>query len=73
MNGYTPLHLAIKGVDSFKSVRPIRYLLIKGAKTDIKDKKGNLPFDLIKDIRDWDLAKEAKFLLVIIYFIILLK
>ena len=64
MNGYTPLHLAIKGVDAFRSVRPIRYLLIKGARTDIRDKNGNLPIDLISSIRDWDFQKEVKFLIV---------
>ncbi len=30
----------------------IRYLLLKGARTDIKDKQGRLPRDFVKDIKN---------------------
>lgn len=33
--GFTPLHLAIKSVGELKSTRPVRALLLKGAKRDI--------------------------------------
>jgi len=38
--GYTPLHIAVKGVDLNESCRPVRALLIKGADIDIIDNKG---------------------------------
>jgi len=38
VEGYTPLHLAVKSVDALKSTRPVRSLLIRGASRDIKDK-----------------------------------
>ena len=41
--GYTPLHLAIKTVDHVESTRPVRFLLIRGARTDIRDNRGRLP------------------------------
>jgi ankyrin repeat protein len=34
-DGFTPLHLAVKSVDIFNSCRPVRALLIKGARIDI--------------------------------------
>lgn len=56
--GYTPLHLAVKSVDLVNSSRPVRFLLIRGARTDIRDNKGRLPIDLVKDVRSKDLANE---------------
>jgi len=32
--GFTPLHLAIKSCDELKSTRPVRSLLLKGARRD---------------------------------------
>jgi len=45
-------------VDHVNSTRPVRFLLIRGARTDIRDNKGRLPRDLIKDIRNRDLVNE---------------
>jgi hypothetical protein len=39
MEGYTPLHLAVKSVEALRSVRPVRSLLIRGASRDIRDNK----------------------------------
>ena len=35
--GFTPLHLAIRSVDELKSTRPVRSLLLKGAKRSMKN------------------------------------
>ncbi len=48
--GYTPLHLAVKSVEGVDSTRPVRFLLVRGASTEIKDNKGRQPIDLAKDI-----------------------
>jgi ankyrin repeat protein len=45
--GQTALHLAVKNADSLSSTRCVRYLLIRGARTDIKDKKNKLAVDYI--------------------------
>lgn len=36
-DGYTPLHLAVKSVESLQSTRPVRSLLIRGASRNILD------------------------------------
>mmetsp|Transcript_15391 Transcript_15391/g.10778 ORF Transcript_15391/g.10778 Transcript_15391/m.10778 type:complete len:85 (+) Transcript_15391:1-255(+) len=41
LQGYTPLHLAIKSVGQLSSTRPVRALLLKGADRDAVDKDGN--------------------------------
>lgn len=58
LEGFTPLHLAVKSVDQLNSTRPVRYLLIRGARTDIRDKKNRLPSDLVKEIKNRDLQIE---------------
>ena len=45
------MHLAVRSVDALESCRPVRALLIKGASINISDKKGNLPFDYLRDIK----------------------
>ena len=50
VDGFTPLHLAVKSSEQLKSGRPMRALLMKGAPKDIRDKKGKLPIDLVNDI-----------------------
>ena len=62
--GYTPLHLAIKTVDHVDSTRPVRFLLVRGAKIDVRDKKGRLPLDLIKEVKNRDLAADLVKMLV---------
>lgn len=50
-NGFTPLHLAVQSVEGLKSTRPVRALLLKGAKRDSKDAKDRTPRELIgKDL-----------------------
>ena len=61
--GYTPLHLAVRSVDELESCRPVRSLLIKGARNDITDLKGRLPFDYVRDVKSRNLAKELRVLL----------
>jgi len=40
MDGFTPLHIAVKGSGELNSTRPVRTLLLNGAKRDVKDRKG---------------------------------
>lgn len=51
VDGYTPLHLAVKNIDQVLTTRFIRYLLLKGARTDLKDRRGKLPIDYTQDIK----------------------
>ena len=69
--GYTPLHLAIKIVDDIGSLRPVKALLIRGARKDIKDNWDRLPIDLIEEVENIDLANELKIMLVNFLFKIL--
>ncbi len=46
VEGYTPLHLAIKSVDQLRSTRPVRTLLVRGARRDARDNSGRLPSDI---------------------------
>ena len=48
--GYTPLHLAVKSVETLKSTRPVRALLMRGADREDKDNKGRKPVDLVPEI-----------------------
>lgn len=50
VEGYTPLHLAIKSVETLRSTRPVRSLLIRGASRLVKDKAGRRPVDLVEQI-----------------------
>jgi len=62
--GYTPLHLAVKSVENSGTTRPVRFLLLRGARTNIKDNKGKIPIDYVKDIRNADLQIELLRMLV---------
>ena len=44
------MHLAVRSVDAIDSCRPVRALLVKGARLDIRDSKGRVPFDYVKDV-----------------------
>lgn len=46
--GYTPLHLAVKSVAVLKSTRPVRTLLLKGAKRNVTNNLGEKPKDMIE-------------------------
>ena len=50
IDGYTPLHLAVKSSEQLKSGRPLRALLMRGASRNARDKRGNKPVDLVNDI-----------------------
>ena len=61
--GFTPLHLAVRSVGNLESCRPVRSLLIKGAKTEIRDSTGRKPADYICEAPE-DFQDELLFLLV---------
>ena len=46
-DGFTPLHLAVKSVDTVESTRPVRFLLIRGADKFVADNANNTPLDLV--------------------------
>ena len=46
-SGYTPLHLAVKSVESLRSTRPVRALLLKGADRNAKDLQGLSPIEMV--------------------------
>jgi palmitoyltransferase ZDHHC13/17 len=50
IDGFTPLHLAVKSTDSLKHTRPVKALLIRGASRTVKDRQDRMPCDLIKEI-----------------------
>lgn len=60
VEGYTPLHLAIKSVEQLRSTRPVRTLLVRGARRDAKDKTGRLPVDLLDQINDDIIRQELR-------------
>lgn len=61
--GYTPLHLAVRSVDAIESCRPVRALLIKGARIDVKDYKGRMPFDYLREVKSKVFQRELVSLL----------
>ena len=50
--GYTPLHLAVKSVEQLRSTRPVRTLLVRGAKRDSLDNLKRTPVELVDQITD---------------------
>lgn len=58
LDGYTPLHLAVKSCEELKSSRPVRALLFKDAPFDIPDFKNRLPIDLTEEITTSHLKQE---------------
>ena len=47
LDGKTPLHLAVAGVDDAEVTRFVKLLTMRGAALDIKDNDGNIPIDLV--------------------------
>jgi ankyrin repeat protein len=43
IEGYTALHLAVKSVEQLRSTRPVKTLLIRGARRDAQDNMGRTP------------------------------
>ena len=62
--GLTPLHLAVKSAGMLKTSRPVRLLLIRGERRDIKDKLGRKPIDLVEEVDFPMLAAELRDMLV---------
>ena len=54
----TPLHLAVKSVETLKNTRPVRALLIKGAPRDVTDNLDRKPIDLAEFITSENLKLE---------------
>jgi len=65
-DGYTPLHLAVKSVETVESTRPVRFLLIRGADKERRDKRGETPLDLVQngEVQTTHLANDLKKMLV---------
>lgn len=38
--GLTPLHLAVRSVESMKTTRLVRFVMLRGAEKELKDKNG---------------------------------
>jgi len=51
IDGYTALHLAIRSAEELESSRPVRALMFANAPTDIKDNMGNVPLDILKEVK----------------------
>ena len=60
INGFTPLHLAIKSVGELRTARPVRSLLLKGSNRKAKTKKDQSCNDMIKDDLDQQLKAELE-------------
>jgi ankyrin repeat protein len=60
IEGFTPLHLAIKSVETLRSTRPVRALLIRGSSRNTRDKNGRKPADLVDSITIPSLQQELK-------------
>lgn len=60
VEGYTPLHLAVKSVETLQTSRPVRALLMRGAPRDKRDNLGRTPADLISEITSPSLQKTLK-------------
>jgi ankyrin repeat protein len=63
MKGLTPLHLAVKSVETLKSTRPARALLLKGSDRNAKDNDGKKAVDYITPSMPMPLQKELKSML----------
>lgn len=46
------------------STRPVRFLLLRGAKINVKDRKGRLPIDFVKEIKNSEMQIELYRMLV---------
>lgn len=63
IEGYTPLHLAVKSVEQLRSTRPVRSLLIRGASRNVVDNNNRKPIDLVEMISNQDLQRELRSML----------
>tara|TARA_B110000285_G_C15082634_1_gene594365 strand:- start:1098 stop:1616 length:519 start_codon:yes stop_codon:yes gene_type:complete len=60
VDGYSPLHLAVKSSEHLSSARPVRALLYRGANRTAKDKNGKRPCDIAESIASITLKEEIK-------------
>ena len=60
ITGLAPIHLAIKSVGDLNSTRPVRALLLKGARRDVVNNQGQKCMDMIKDDVSESLRKELE-------------
>ena len=60
VEGYTPLHLAVKSVETLQTTRPVRALLMRGAPREKRDNMGRTAADLISEITSVSLQKTLK-------------
>jgi hypothetical protein len=60
VDGYSPLHLAVKSAEHLSSARPVRALLYRGANRTAKDKNGKRPCDIAESIPSITLKEEIK-------------
>jgi palmitoyltransferase len=58
VDGYTPLHLAVKSAEQLRSTRPVRSLLIRGASRNVRDNRGQKPIDLVEEFEHGSLKLE---------------
>ena len=58
MDGYSPLHLAVKSAEQISSARPVRALLYRGANRTAKDKNGKTPWDIAENLASVTLKEE---------------
>ncbi len=57
--GQTALHTAVKRINDAESVRGLRFLLLKGAKKDVRDSNGRTASDYCGQIENDKLRSEA--------------
>jgi hypothetical protein len=55
----------VKSVEILKSSRPVRALLLKGARREVKDNSGKTPLDLVGDHIPENLRRDLEAILVI--------
>ena len=60
IDGDTPLHKAVKYVDDAETTRMVRFLILRGAATNIRNNKGELPMDLVKNIESRKMARDVE-------------
>ena len=63
IDGFTPLHTAVRASEKLKSGRPVRALLMRGADKTIQDKQGRTALDLTNDIEDKKIQAEVRLFL----------
>ena len=58
--GQTPLHLAVRSVETMQTTRLVRFVMLRGAERDIKDKNGKIPIELTNTVTEDNLRQELE-------------